>query len=83
MEEFFMATLNIKGFPDELYQLLGLKAKNEHRSLTGEVIHLLEWAIEASSKEKTSILQLRGLGKEKWKAIEASKHVEKERSSWD
>lgn len=55
-----MPTLNIKGFPEELYHILGEKAKADRRSLSGEVIYLLEWAVEAS-KEKKSILQLAGL----------------------
>ena len=30
-----------------------------------------------------SILELRGLGKEHWKDIEATRHVEDERAAWD
>ena len=77
-----MATLNIKGFPEELYQVLGQRAKEDHRSLTGEVIYLLEWAINATTQEKQSILNLRGLGKKLWKDHDAVKHVETERESW-
>lgn len=62
-----MATLNIKSFPEELYESLGQKAKQDHRSLSGEVIYLLKWAIEASAEEKFSIRQLKGLGKKHWK----------------
>lgn len=78
-----MATLNIKGFPEELYHLLTQRAKKDHRSLTGEVIYLLEWAIEATAKEKRSILQLKGLGKKFWKDIDVTKHIEAERQSWE
>ena len=78
-----MATLNIKGFPEDLYEILGQKAKKDRRSLTGEVIYLLEWALEATSKEERSILQLRGLGKKYWKDVDVSKHIEIERKSWE
>jgi hypothetical protein len=78
-----MATLNIKSFPEELYHILAKKAKKDRRSLTGEVIYLLEWAIEASSKERPSILQLRGLGKEHWEDINVTKHIDSERESWE
>lgn len=75
-----MATLNIKGFPEELYQILVQLAKKDRRSLTGEVIYLLESAIIASAKEKPSILELRGLGK---KDVDVAKHIEAERKSWE
>lgn len=78
-----MATLNIKGFPEDLYRSLGELAKEDRRSLSGEVIYLLELAIETSISKKKSILQLRGLGKKYWKGIDASRHVSKERDSWE
>jgi plasmid stability protein len=76
-----MATLNIKGFPDDLYELLQERAEREHRSLAQQVIHLL---VEAAGKQKRhSILELRGLGKELWKDIDPVEHVRQERDSWD
>ena len=78
-----MPALNIKGFPEELYHILGERAKKDRRSLSGEVIYLLEWALEATEKGKSSILQLRGLGKKQWKNVDASRHVSKERDSWE
>lgn len=78
-----MATLNIKAFPEELYHMLSQRAKKDHRSLTGEVIYLLEWAIEETSKKKLSILQLKGLGKQHWKNVDATQHINEERESWD
>lgn len=78
-----MATLNIKGFPEDLYHTLAQRAKKDHRSLTGEVIYLLKLAIEATTNEQHSILQLRGLGKELWKDIDVIKHIENERASWE
>jgi len=78
-----MPALNIKGFPEDLYNTLSQRAKKDRRSLTGEVIYLLEWALEATQKEKGSVLQLRGLGKKQWKNVDAAKHVATERGSWE
>lgn len=78
-----MATLNIKNFPEELYLILGEQAKKDHRSLSSEVIYLLEHAVEAASHPKRSVLEFKGLGKKKWKGINAASHVEKERQSWE
>lgn len=76
-----MATLNIKNFPDELYERLQVLAEREHRSLAQQVVHLLE---ESAGKPKLhSILELRGLGKELWKDIDPVEHVRTERDSWD
>jgi antitoxin FitA-like protein len=76
-----MATLNIKNFPDDLYERLQERAEREHRSLAQQVIHLLE---ELMGVPKLySILELRGLGKELWKGIEPVEHVRAERDSWD
>jgi plasmid stability protein len=80
MEE-CVATLNIKGLPDPLYKKLRARAKKQHRSIAQEVIHLLSESFEA--QESLSILELRGLGKDCWTAVDASRHVEKERKSWD
>lgn len=76
-----MATLNIKNFPDPLYRRLKQRADREHRSLSQEVVHLLAQAVE--SVEPTSLLDLRGLGKEVWKGVDAGSFVAEERDSWD
>ena len=76
-----MAILNIKNLPDKLYKKLQARAKRERRSVAQEVTHLLSAALEAP--EPLSILELRGLGKDHWRSIDASKHVAGERSSWD
>lgn len=78
-----MATLNIKGFPDDLYSVLGTLAKEDRRSLSAEVIYLIEWAIDAVPRKKKSILKLRGLGKKRWKRIDAAQHIENERQTWN
>jgi len=78
-----LATLNIKGFPEKLYHDLGERAKEDRRSISDEVIYLLEWAIAALSEKKSSILELRGLGKKYWKDVDVNKHIEIERESWE
>lgn len=76
-----MATLNIKRFPDDLYEKLRVRAEQMHRSVAQEVVHLLSQVVE--EPEPLSILELRGLGKELWTGIDAADHVERERRSWD
>ena len=76
-----MAILNIKGFPDDLYERLRERAKQDRRSISQEVIQLLEEAVEA--RQPLSILELRGLGKSIWSELEADRHVARERDSWD
>lgn len=75
-----MATLNVKNLPDGLYRRLQARAKRERRSVAQEVALLLGQALEA--KEQLSLLDLKGLGKERWRDIEAAEHVAKERDSW-
>ena len=62
-----MAILNIKNLPNSLYRKLQARAKRQHRSVAQEVTHL----------------GLKGLGKEHWRGVDSSKHVERERASWD
>ena len=76
-----MATLNVKNLPDKLYRQLRKRALAQHRSIAQEVTHLLSEALEAPMTR--SILELRGLGKERWEAIDAVQHVDAERRSWD
>ena len=76
-----MATLNVKNLPETLYRRLRKRARAQHRSISQEVTHMLSEALEAS--EPSSILVLRGLGKERWAGIDAARHVRAERRSWD
>lgn len=76
-----MAVLNIKNLPAPLYKKLQARARREHRSIAQEVTHLLTEVLETT--KPLSILELRGLGKEHWRGIEAAKHVQHERASWD
>lgn len=76
-----MATLNIKNFPDPLYEMLQERAQQEHRSLAQEVIHILHQTMD--QKERISIMALEGLGKELWEGIDAAEYIRQERDSWD
>jgi plasmid stability protein len=76
-----MAILNIKNLPAPLYKKLQARAKREHRSIAQEVTHLLTEALETT--KPLSILELQGLGKEHWHGIETTKHIQRERASWD
>lgn len=75
-----MATLNVKGLPDSLYKRLKARAKRDRRSVAQEVVCLLAEALE--TPKASSILDLRGLGKEYWRE-DAVEHVERERAAWD
>ena len=76
-----MATLNIKNLPDSLYKKLQAQAKRERRSVAQEVTWLLSKAL--IPPRQSSILELKGLGKEVWESINATEHIEKERDYWD
>lgn len=76
-----MATLNVKNLPDALYRKLQARAKRDRRSVAQEVTHLLSEALEVP--KALSILELQGLGKELWQGVDAAKHVQRERTSWD
>lgn len=75
-----MATLNVKNLSDGLYRKLQARAKLQRRSVAQEVAQILSDALEAPPT--VSILELRGLGKEHWRDVDASGHVDRERSSW-
>jgi len=76
-----MATLNIKNLPDPLYRKLRARARRERRSVAQEVIQILTSALEQPTP--SSILALKGLGKELWRGIDPPAHVDQERRSWD
>ncbi len=76
-----MATLNVKNLPDGLYRKLQARAKRHRRSVAQEVTQILSDALE--SPKPLSILELRGLGKEYWDGVNATEHVERERTAWD
>lgn len=76
-----MATLNVKNLPDALYRKLQARAKRERRSVAQEVTHILSEALQTA--KQLSILELRGLGKEYWRGVDATAHVKHERAAWD
>jgi plasmid stability protein len=76
-----MATLNVKKVPDALYRRLQAHARRQRRSVAQEVIHLLSRAL--AEPEPPSVLELRGLGKERWRGVTATRHVSRERRAWD
>lgn len=75
-----MATLNVKNLPDALYRKLQARAKRERRSVAQEVTQILSEALD--QPRPLSILELRGLGKDLWKDVDAAEHVARERSEW-
>lgn len=75
-----MAILNIKNFPDGLYERLKVRAEQQHRSVAQEVTHILEQVLGGS--EPLSILDLQGLGKSVWSGVDAAAHVDAERRAW-
>lgn len=76
-----MATLNIKNLPDSLYKKLQARARRERRSVAQQVTEMLSRALD--EPEPLSLLDLQGLGKERWRGIDAADHIERERRSWD
>ena len=58
-----MAILHVRNVPEELYTRLKQRADSQRRSMSAEVITLLEWAVEeadrASEATLTSIRQRR------------------------
>jgi len=51
-----MATLHVRNFPDSLYEQLRLRAEKEGRSLSAEVITLLERALHHTGRDQATIL---------------------------
>ena len=78
-----MATLNVKNLPEPLYRKLRKRAKEQRRSVAQEVTYILEQTLLAQPLHRRSLLELRGLGKEIWKEIDAATYVRRERDSWD
>lgn len=52
-----MAILHIRNVPQHLYTRLKQRAEAQHRSLSMEVITLLEWAIEEVDRASKSPLE--------------------------
>lgn len=76
-----MATLNVKNLPDDLYDKLRVRARRKRRSVSQEVINLLSRYL--AQEPDCSLESLKGLGKELWAGVDASRHVHEERDAWD
>ena len=76
-----MAVLNVKSVPDKLYRKLQARAKRERRSVTQEVIEILDQAL--SESPRLSIMNLQGLGKDIWRGVDSDQYVDAERRAWD
>ena len=76
-----MATLNVKNLPDALYRRLQKRARARRRSVAQEVAVILDEAL--GPRNLLSITDLRGLGRETWRGVDAAAHVEAERRTWD
>ena len=76
-----MATLNIKNLPDELYARLKARATEHRRSISQEVVYILERTV--AQEPERSILDLQGLGRDVWRDTGAEDYVRRERDSWD
>lgn len=51
-----MSILHVRNVPEVLYERLKSQAEAQHRSLSAEVIALLEWAIEAREQRSAATL---------------------------
>ena len=51
-----MAILHVRNVPEPLYEQLQARAEAQRRSLSAEVITLLEWAIEESERRPATTL---------------------------
>lgn len=56
-----MATLHVRNVPDELYDRLKSLADEDHRSLSSEVIDLLQEAVTAAARRRKTLTALAAL----------------------
>ena len=54
-----MAILHVRNVPDELYAELQRRAEAQRRSLSAEVITLLDWAIGETGRASTTLASIR------------------------
>jgi plasmid stability protein len=76
-----VAVLNVKSVPEKLYRKHQARAKRERRSVTQEVLEILNQAL--SESPHLSIMNLQGLGKDIWRGIDSDQYVEAKRRAWD
>lgn len=75
-----MPTLNIKNVPERLYRELAARARRDCRTVPEQVLLLLDEMV--GPRETESILELKGLGKDRWRDIDPAEYVDQERESW-
>jgi plasmid stability protein len=51
-----MSILHVRNVPDELYTRLQRRAETQRRSLSAEVLILLEWAVEEAERTSEATL---------------------------
>jgi len=51
-----MTILHVRNVPERLYEWLQRRAREQRRSLSAEVITLLEWAVEEAERSSESTL---------------------------
>jgi hypothetical protein len=51
-----MSTLHVRNVPDELYQQIQRQAQEQNRSISAQVIYLLERAVEEDIQGQSAIL---------------------------
>ena len=52
-----MPTLHIRNVPEELYERIRARAQEQGRSITSEVVQLLQRAVSEDSQDQEEILQ--------------------------
>jgi plasmid stability protein len=65
--------------PDDLYRKLKARANRQRRSVAEEVAQILNDVL--ASRKALSILELKGLGKEHWRDIDAATHGKRNEDS--
>jgi len=76
--------INLSAHSEKLLQ--EYLAKGGYGSPEDVIEHALQTLAEKEPKsapDKTSILELQGLGKEIWRGIDAQKYVDQERAAWN
>ena len=51
-----MAALTLRGIPDELYEILKKRARENHRSLNGEILERLEHSLRVARPAADDII---------------------------
>lgn len=54
-----MSILHVRNVPEELYTRLKESAEMQHRSLSAEVIALLEWALAGTERSSRALWSIR------------------------